>query len=149
VKYKEIKLMNQQPSSAFVMSAWLALGIGILAFVTGLWNAEMLLSEKGFYFIVLLFGLFGAISVQKSVRDSLENIPVTTIYYGLSWFATLIAIVMLVIGLWNAELLLSEKGFYGVSFILSMFAAVVVQKNTRDVQAFESANPSLVSAKGE
>ncbi|MFT5196549.1 MAG: hypothetical protein ACI85U_003585 [Candidatus Promineifilaceae bacterium] len=51
--------------------------------------------------------------------------------------------------MWNAELLLSEKGFYGVSFILSMFAAVVVQKNTRDVQAFESANLSLVSAKGE
>ena len=126
---------QQQPSTAFIMSAWAALGAGIIAFITGLWNAEMFLSEKGFYFIVLLFGLFGAVSVQKSVRDQLENIPVTSIYYGLSWMATLIPMVMLVIGLWNAQLLLSEKGFYAISFISSLFAAVVVQKNTRDAQS--------------
>lgn len=141
--------MNQQPSGAFVMSAWAALGVGMITFITGLWNADMLLSEKGFYFIVLLFGLFGAVAVQKSVRDQLEGIPVTTIFYGISWFATLIAMVMLVIGLWNADLLLSEKGFYAVSFILSLFAAVVVQKNTRDAQAFDNANPSYTSTKRE
>ncbi len=95
----------------------------------------MFLSEKGFYFTVLMFGLFGAVSVQKSVRDQLEGIPVTSIYYGLSWVATLMPVLLLMIGLWNADLLLSEKGFYGISFILSMFAAVVVQKNTRDAQA--------------
>ncbi|MFT4838531.1 MAG: putative membrane protein YiaA, partial [Oleispira sp.] len=27
----------------------------------------------------------------------------------------------------------SEKGFYGMSFLLSLFAAIAVQKNTRDV----------------
>jgi uncharacterized membrane protein YiaA len=36
--------------------------------------------------------------------------------------------------LWNADLLLSEKGFYGMAFLLSLFAAIAVQKNTRDVQ---------------
>lgn len=126
---------QQQPSSAFVFAAWAALITGMITFLVGLWNAEMFLSEKGFYFTVLMFGLFGAISVQKSVRDQLEGIPVTTIYYGLSWVATLLPVLLLMIGLWNADLLLSEKGFYGISFILSMFAAVVVQKNTRDAQA--------------
>ncbi|MFM7856321.1 MAG: YiaA/YiaB family inner membrane protein, partial [Flammeovirgaceae bacterium] len=36
------------------------------------------------------------------------------------------------IGLWNATLTLSEKGFYSMSFLLSLFAAITVQKNTRD-----------------
>ncbi|WP_253927089.1 YiaA/YiaB family inner membrane protein, partial [Shigella sonnei] len=33
---------------------------------------------------------------------------------------------------WNATLLLSEKGFYGLAFFLSLFGAVAVQKNIRD-----------------
>ncbi len=79
-----------------------------------------------------MYGLFSAISLQKSVRDQLEGIPVTAIYYGLSWFSTILAISLLVIGLWNASLTPSEKGFYTMSFLLSLFAAIAVQKNTRD-----------------
>jgi uncharacterized membrane protein YiaA len=129
--------MSQQPTTPFIFASWIALLAGVLAYLIGLWNAEMLLSEKGYYFTVLMFGLFGAVSVQKSVRDSLEGIPVSTLFYGISWFATILAIVLLVIGLWNATLSFSEKGFYGMAFILSLFAAIVVQKNTRDIQAFE------------
>ena len=31
--------------------------------------------------------------------------------------------------------MLSEKGFYGMAFALSLFGAVAVQKNTRDLIA--------------
>jgi len=85
----------------------------------------------------LLFGLFSVISVQKSVRDKLEGIPVTEIYYGVSWFVTIASILLLIVGLWNATLELSEKGFYGISFFLSLFAAIAVQKNTRDTKFLE------------
>ena len=102
------------------------------AFIVGLWNAQMALNEKGYYFAVLTYGLFSAISLQKSVRDRLEGIPVTNMYYGLSWFSTVLCVTLLVIGLWNATLLLSEKGFYAMSFLLSLFGAIAVQKNTRD-----------------
>jgi uncharacterized membrane protein YiaA len=123
----------QQPSPAFVAASWATLLIGVVAFIIGLSNATtMELNEKGYYFTILLFGLFAAISVQKAVRDRLEGIPVTNIYYGLSWFCTLAAIILLTIGLWNAELARSEKGFYAMSFTLSLFAAIAVQKNTRD-----------------
>lgn len=44
----------------------------------------MPLNEKGYYFTLLMYGLFSAISLQKSVRDCLEGIHVTNIYYGLS-----------------------------------------------------------------
>ncbi|QHT67987.1 hypothetical protein GXP67_15720 [Rhodocytophaga rosea] len=124
--------MNQKPSNAFIAASWVALIAGMVAFITGLWNAEMALNEKGYYFTVLMYGLFSAVSLQKTVRDQLEGIAVTNIYYGLSWFSTILAILLLIVGLWNANMTLSEKGFYGMSFTLSLFAAIAVQKNTRD-----------------
>ncbi len=132
-KKKEKKVYNHKPTPAFIGASWTALLIGMVSYCIGLWNATMELNEKGYYFTVLLFGLFSVISVQKAVRDKLEDIPVTEMYYGISWFTSVVAIVLLVIGLWNADLELSEKGFYGMSFALSLFAAIAVQKNTRDV----------------
>ncbi|MGV3504730.1 MAG: inner membrane protein YiaA [Adhaeribacter sp.] len=124
--------MNQKPSNAFVAASWTTLITGVSAYLVGLWNADMLLNEKGYYFTILMYGLFSAISLQKSVRDQQAGIPVTNLYYGLSWFSTLLAVVLLTVGLWNAGLLPSEKGFYAMSFLLSLFAAIAVQKNTRD-----------------
>jgi uncharacterized membrane protein YiaA len=127
-----------KPSSAFVLASWAALLAGIIAYLVGLWNAEMALSEKGYYFTVLAYGLFAAVSLQKSVRDRIEGIPVTPIYFGLSWASVILAISLLTVGLWNASMLLSEKGFYGMAFVLAMFAAVTVQKNTRDLDRSEA-----------
>lgn len=124
--------MNQKPSNAFIAASWVALLAGAVAYNVGLWNANMYLNEKGYYFTVLMYGLYAAVSLQKAVRDDLEGIPVTGIYYGISWFSTILSILLLVIGLWNADLERSEKGFYGMSFTLSLFAAVAVQKNIRD-----------------
>lgn len=127
--------MNSRPSNAFVGASWVALGTGMTGYFIGLWRSEMQLNEKGYYFTVLMYGLFSVISLQKAVRDRLENLRVTDVYYGLSWFSTILAVVLLIIGLWNAELLPSEKGFYSFAFILAMFSAVAVQKNVRDIQA--------------
>lgn len=62
------------------------------------------------------------------MRDREEGIPVTSIYYGLCWIAIGSAIILLAVGLWNADLLKSEKGFYSMAYVLSLFAAVSVQK---------------------
>ncbi len=126
-----------KPTAAFVGASWFALLAGTVGYCIGLWNATMELNEKGYYFTILLFGLFAVISVQKSVRDRAEGLAVTDLYYGLSWFATIAALILLIVGLWNAELALSEKGFYGMSFCLSIFSAIAVQKNTRDAKMFE------------
>lgn len=120
------------PSAAFVGVSWVALFAGMLTYLVGLWNATMPLNEKGYYFTVLLYGLFAAVSLQKSVRDRLENIAVSGIYYGLCWLSVGISLLLLGVGLWNATLLDSEKGFYAMAYLLSLFAAVAVQKNTRD-----------------
>ena len=132
---RETYILNTQshkPSAAFLGASWVALVLGVGAYSIGLWNAAMQLNEKGYYFTVLMYGLFAAVSVQKSVRDKAEGIPVTPIYLGLSWVSTLLTLVLLTVGLVNATLTLSEKGFFAMSFVLSLFAVIAVQKNTRD-----------------
>lgn len=121
-----------KPSSAFTAASWLALLGGFAIFLVGLWNADMQLNERGYYFAVLILGLFSAVSLQKTVRDKLEGTPVTSIYYGLCWVAFMLAVLLMCVGLWNATLALSEKGFYGVTFFMTLFGAIAVQKNTRD-----------------
>lgn len=129
--------MVQKTSNAFIAASWVALGAGMIGYIVGLARAEMLLNEKGYYFTVLMFGLFAVVSLQKSVRDRLEKLPVTDMYYGICWFGTLLSIVLLTVGLWNATILPSEKGFYAFAFLLALFGAISVQKNTRDNMSFE------------
>jgi uncharacterized membrane protein YiaA len=121
-----------KPTAAFVGASWTVLILGVASFAVGLWNATMTSSEKGFYAAVLVLGLFAAVSLQKSVRDRAEGLPVSALYLGLSWAVVVLAVVMLAIGLWNSGLALSEKGFYGLAFAMTLFAAVAVQKNVRD-----------------
>ena len=126
-----------RPTGAFVGASWAALMVGALTYFRGLWKSNMHLNDKGYYFTLLMYGLFSAVSLQKSVRDRLEHIPVTGIYYGLCWISLGICVVLLTIGLWNASLTSSEKGFYAMAFLLSMFGGVAVQKNTRDLAQFK------------
>lgn len=126
---------SARPSSAFVGASWGAAIVGILAFLIGLWNAQMQLNEKGYYFTLLLYGCFAAVSLQKTLRDRTEGQLVTGLYMGLCWISLIAAVLLLTVGLWNATLMLSEKGFYGMAFVLTLFAIVAVQKNVRDLAA--------------
>lgn len=126
------------PTSAFVGASWLALAAGVLTYSIGLWNnAAMQLNEKGYYFAVLVLGLFAAVSLQKTVRDRAEGVYVTGTYAGLCWAALAIALLLLVVGLFNATFSLGDKGFFGISYTLALFAVVAVQKNVRDLSQAE------------
>ena len=128
------QLAAYKPTTAYVGTSWAVMLVGVLAYLFGLWNAQsMLLNEKGYYFAVLILGLYAAISLQKTLRDRSEGIPTTMLYYWISWGALGVSIVLIAIGLLNAGgLSLSEKGFYMMAFTMSLFAAVTIQKNTRD-----------------
>jgi len=73
--------------------------------------------------------------IAAEIGDRSEGIAVTNIYYGLCWTSLILAIVLLTVGLWNATLAPSEKGFYAMAYALGLFAAVAVQKNVRDLAA--------------
>ena len=53
----------QRPTGAFIAASWVALLVGGLAYAVGLWNSNMQASEQGYYFILLMYGLFSAVSL--------------------------------------------------------------------------------------
>ncbi|WP_371811552.1 inner membrane protein YiaA [Sporosarcina sp. Te-1] len=137
----KVERKDGEPTAAFKGASIAALLIGVSSYLIGLFNAGMELNEKGYYFAVLIFGLYASVSFQKAVRDKEEGVPVTNIYYGISWFALIVSIALMAIGLYNAgSIVLSEKGFYAMAFVLSIFAAITVQKNVRDTQKAREAN---------
>ena len=111
---KSIKSKNefdQKPTVAYIGATWGVIIIGLLSYCIGLWNASMELNEKGYYFSILLMGIYAVISLQKAVRDKAEDLKVSDMYYGISWVVVIASLLLLIIGLRNADLLLSEKGF--------------------------------------
>ena len=136
-----------KPTPAFIAASWVALLAGVAAYIVGLFNAQMMLNEKGYYLILILYGLFSAVSLQKVVRDKLEGTNVTPIYFGLCWASVVICLVLLALGLWNANLALSEKGFYIMAFLLSLFGAVAVQKNIRDIEYLRTHSSPIIPMK--
>ena len=138
---KEYVRVEGEPTGAFIGASWGALIIGVGAYLIGLFNAGMELNEKGYYFAVLILGLYAALSLQKAVRDKAEGIEVTNIYYGVSWMALITALALMAIGLFNAgSIILSEKGFYGMAYVLSLYSVVAIQKNIRDTKRSREMN---------
>ena len=74
------------------------------------------------------------VSLQKVVRDRLDGLEVTHIYFALCWVSVGICITLLLISLFNATMNLSEKGFYIMAYLMSMFGAIATQKNVRDME---------------
>lgn len=56
-------------------------------------------------------------------------------FIGASRMVLLIGVGAFLVALWNAAMELNEKGFYAMSFVLSLFSAIAVQKNTGDMKA--------------
>ena len=119
-------------SKAFIVISWVCLFTGIAVFMTCLYSADMQFREKGYLFLILLLGLLSVISLKKRVLDKQEGFPLSNISYIIGWLLIIGIFIQLVIVLWNADLVLSEKGIYGISYILSLFSAVVIQQNIRD-----------------
>mgnify|MGYP002662098505 FL=1 len=72
----------QEPSRAFVGASWTALAVGTITYLLGLWNAQLALSEKGYYLVLLLFSIaiiwfvcsrFLAKSSARSTRTNTGN----------------------------------------------------------------------------
>lgn len=140
------KLQSLNPSAIYMNLSLFTFLFSIIVFGVGLFNAEMELSEKGFYTIAIIFGFYSVVTLQKTLRDKIEGYEVNEAYMKLSYVGVATPIILMAVGLFNAELELNEKGFFAVTFIMSLFSSVVVQKNIRDRKIFselESAAPMV------
>lgn len=107
-------------SPAFSIVSWIALVGGIVTYLLGLWNAEMQLNEKGYYFAVLVLGLFSAASYQKTVRDKYEGIPTTSIYYMTCLTVFIISVALLMARSVECDVITQRERFLWTGFLLKL-----------------------------
>lgn len=68
--YRADMALNEKGYYIYYGLSWFSTILAIILLVIGLWNATILPSEKGYYAFSFLLALFGAIAVQKNVRDT-------------------------------------------------------------------------------
>lgn len=59
------------------------------------------------------------------------NTP-TPAFIGASWAVLAVGLISFAVGLWNAEMASSEKGYYFAVMVLALYSAVSLQKTVRD-----------------
>lgn len=125
------------PSGAYQGVSWAALVIGLGVFAVAAWYSEGLTAaDRFFLYCAALFGLFAAIAASKAVRDRSEGVPISSLFYGLSWVAAVTPIV-LVAYYFAFYTTIAEASRWNLftAYCLSFFAAVSISKNTRDLEA--------------
>lgn len=126
---------NVSPSKAYIAATAACIGLSIGAYLIGVWRSGMQLNEQGYYLICLLFGLFSSVTLQKVIRDKSEGIQVSEKYRLITVFAMASSVALFAIGLFNASMLPSEKGFFAMAYILAMYSSITAQKNEADRRA--------------
>ena len=113
-----------------VLIAWLFMLVGALIYLIGLWRACPLLSGKGYFLGVLMTGMFVAYVYQRAVNLNQSDER----FASVCQMVTLITIVLLLVGVWNAPLSPLEKGLYLVAFIVCLLGQVLLLRlqNTGD-----------------
>ena len=100
--------------------------ISTSAYLAGLWAAPISPMAKGFYFSVLMYGLFAAVSLQRMVREQRAGRPPAAAYGWLCAISLLLSLLLLIVGLWNSGFSFGEKGFYAMAYTLSLLAVLVI-----------------------
>ena len=130
--------MVPPPTAAFQGVSWFAFTLAALTYLYAVWYApHVTVSDRYFLYTAFLFSLFGCLSVSKAVRDRQERIPVSGLFYGLSYVAAIVPLVMVTYNLVFDTTLIdpSHRGLLGMAYALSAFAVLAIAKNERDKQA--------------
>lgn len=103
---------------------WIYFLSGALIYVIGLWQACPLLSGKGYFFGVLMTGMFVTYAYQhaKNYEQSDER------FVSVCRMVALITVGLLLVGVWNAPLLPLEIGVYPVAFFMCLAGEISLMR---------------------
>lgn len=123
------------PTAAFQGVCWFAFAVGAITYLFAVWYApDATVADRYFLYTAFLFSIFGCISVSKAVRDKQEKIPVTGLFYGLSYVAAIVPLIMVGYNLAFESLYVdtSQRALIGMAYAISAFAVLAISKNERD-----------------
>ncbi len=122
------------PSAAWQGVSWFAFALGAIVYLYAVWYAPGIsVGERYFLYTAALFSLYGCLGVSKVVRDRTEGIPVTPLFYGLSFVAAITPFALVSYNmLFDSTLPASSRTLLGMSFSLTAYATLGIAKNERD-----------------
>jgi len=122
------------PSGAWQGVSWFAFGLGAITFLYTAWYSPGLAaSDRFFLYTAVLFSFFGSLSVSKSVRDRTEGVPITGLFYGLSWVAAAAPFLLVAYNLaFYSTMPEVNRALLGMAYALATFAVLAIAKNERD-----------------
>jgi uncharacterized membrane protein YiaA len=114
--------------------SWFAFGLGAVTFFYTAWYSPgMTPSDRFFLYTAVLFSLFGSLSVSKSVRDREEGVPITGLFFGLSWVAALAPFLLVAFNLgFYSAIPEANRALLAMAFALATYAVLAIAKNERD-----------------
>lgn len=101
---------------------WILFLSGALIYVIGLWRECPLLSGKGYFFGVLMTGMFVTYAYQRAVNLNQNDER----FASVCQMVVLITVGLLLVGVWNAPVSSLEKGLYPVAFIICLLGQVLL-----------------------
>ena len=131
---ESVRFAVPPPSGAWQGVSWFAFGLGAIVFLYGVWYAPGIsVGERYFLYTAALFSLYGCLGVSKVVRDRTEGIPVTALFYGLSFVAAIAPFALVSYNmLFDSLLPVTSRTLLGMSFALTAYATLGIAKNERD-----------------
>ncbi|MEG0802668.1 MAG: inner membrane protein YiaB [Citrobacter sp.] len=108
---------------------WIIFLSGALMYVIGLWQACPLLSGKGYFFGVLMTGMFVGYVYQWAENLNLNDER----FVSVCQMVALITVGLLLVGVWNAPLSPLEKGLYPVAFFMCLLGQVLLMRSTENL----------------
>ncbi|WAD30139.1 inner membrane protein YiaB [Citrobacter braakii] len=109
---------------------WILFFSGALIYVIGLWRACPLLSSKGYFFAVLMTGMFVTYVYQRA-----ENLKQNDEHFvSVCQMVALITVGVLLVGVLNIPLSPLEMGLFPVAFFVCLWGQILLLRlqNTRD-----------------
>ncbi|MGI3447887.1 inner membrane protein YiaB [Citrobacter arsenatis] len=104
---------------------WILFLSGALIYVIGLWRACPLLSGKGYFFGVLMTGMFVTYAYQRAVNLNQSDER----FASVCQMVVLITVGLLLVGVWNAPLAPIEMGLYPAAFIVSLLGQALLMRS--------------------
>ena len=107
---------------------WILFLSGALIYVIGFWQACPLLSGKGYFFGVLMAGMFMTYVYQRgeNLNQSDER------FASVCQMVALITIGLLLVGVWNAPLAPIEKALYPAAFFICLWGQILLLRSSEN-----------------
>ena len=104
---------------------WILFFSGAFIYVIGLWRACPLLSSKGYFFAVLMTGMFVTYVYQRA-----DNLNQNDEHFAsVCQMVALITAGLLLVGVWNAPLAPFEIGLYPAAFFVCLMGQFLLQRS--------------------